>query len=99
MNGLAKHYCEEIDCDLCASLKNMKKVFEVKGTALTFEFDNEEALNHFKTWLCESGEQQYWEWQEAREDEEAGAITGLSFDYWNGAIIKVKCGRLDDDEE
>ena len=72
--------------------------FEVTGPKLTFEFASEEAAEHFKTWLCESGEQGYWNWMEYREDEDAGNITGLRFDYHNkdGSIIPVECGRPDD---
>lgn len=77
-----------------------KKVFKVKGTKLIFDFENEEALNHFKLWMCGSGEQGYWDWMEYREEEEeTGDITGLSFDYWNGKVIKIKCGRMDEGVE
>jgi hypothetical protein len=75
------------------------KKFDVKGTKLTFEFESEEALNHFKHWLCGQGEQDYWIWMECREQEEEGPITGLDFDYWHGAKVKVKCGRMDDDSD
>lgn len=75
--------------------------FEVKGTKLTFEFENELALNHFKDWMCGSGEQQYWQWMEYREEEKenVGDITGVDFDYWDGATIKVKCSRMNKEEE
>lgn len=62
----------------------MKATTKATGTGgghrLTFEFDNERALYHFKLWLCESGEQHYWDWMEAREEEEQGNIT-VGFDY------------------
>ena len=49
---------------------------------LTMEFDNQEALEHFASWLCESGEQDYWQWMEVREEEEEeGNITALEFHY------------------
>lgn len=82
-------------------LKMKKNKFNVKGTTLTFKFENVEACNHFKSWLCGSGEQQYWDWMEYREAEELfakGDITGVSFDYWNKEKIKVTCGRLDEEE-
>lgn len=80
-------------------MKDLNK-FNVKGKELTFNFENEKALNHFKSWLCGCGEQQYWDWIEYREKEdEKGDITGFSFDYWNRKTIKVKCGRLDDGEK
>ena len=75
-----------------------KNNFDFKGKKLTFEFDDEAAALHFKHWLCGSGEQQYWDWQTYREEKECGNITGLSFDYQKGAVVKVKCGRLDDEE-
>jgi len=69
--------------------------FEKHGTYLTLEFDNYEAAQHFKTWLCEAGEQDYWQWMEVRESEEDGDITGLTFDYHTGTDrIPVKCGRF-----
>lgn len=74
----------------------MDDEFKASGTKLTFEFDNEEALNHFKLWLCEQGEQDYWMWMEYREQEETGDITAVDFDYWHGETIKVKCGRQDE---
>lgn len=74
--------------------------FDDVGNKLIFEFQNKEAALHFKHWLCGSGEQQYWDWMEYREEEEEkGDITGVSFNYWNGENIKVNCGRLDKDKE
>ena len=75
----------------------MGKTFKAKGTTLTLKFDNEEALNHFKSWLDWQGEQDYWTWMECREQEESGPITGVKFDYFNGDTIKIECGRLDDE--
>ena len=72
--------------------------FEVAGPNLTFQFNTPEAAEHFKVWMCESGEQGYWEWMEYREDEEdTKDITGLDFNYHykDGSIIPVKCGRMD----
>lgn len=67
-----------------------------KTTSLTLNFENHEALNHFWRWLCESGEQNYWEYMEYREQEEDGDITGLQFDYRkaDNGNIQVKCGRF-----
>jgi hypothetical protein len=49
---------------------------------LTIEFDNQVALMHFASWLCGSGEQDYWMWQECREYEEPeGDITAVEFHY------------------
>ena len=75
----------------------MPNQFKTSGTTLTFEFENEQALNHFKSWLCGQGEQDYWMWMEYREQEEEENITGVKFDYWSGPKIKVECGRLDNE--
>lgn len=62
--------------------------------------DEEEmrAAEHFLTWLCEQGEQDYWNWMEIRESEEEGPITVLRFDYdWKNMRAACKTGRLDKD--
>ena len=72
---------------------------------IKFRFDNEEAAQHFLSWLCNSGEQQYWDWMEVREQEEKGPITVVRFDYWQhdnkkfgqGDVI-CECGRMDEDK-
>lgn len=48
---------------------------------LVVRFATDEAAEHFALWLCESGEQQYWDWMVARESEEPGNITAVEFDY------------------
>lgn len=50
-------------------------------TKLTITFDNPQAAEHFQSWLCGQGEQDYWMWMECREQEEDGNITALNFDY------------------
>ena len=50
-------------------------------TTISIKFANEEAAHHFAIWLCESGEQSYWEWMEYREQKEDGDITATSFHY------------------
>ncbi len=67
---------------------------DVDSGKLVFEFASPEAAAHFKSWLCESGEQDYWNWMEVREEEEDSDITGCDFDYWSGDVVKVKCGRI-----
>lgn len=68
-------------------------------------FDNDEAANHFLSWLIESGEQSYRDWMRIREEEEAGSITATHFDYWGGTHdgeefgkhpVVGTCGRLDE---
>ena len=66
-------------------------------------FDNEKAAKGFLLWLCEAGEQDYWNWQQYREQEEKGNITATNIDYFpNGAKefaenleAVASCGRLD----
>ena len=70
---------------------------------LTLEFSNPRALYHFALWLCESGEQGYWEWMEYRESEEDGDITARQFHYHGPEskpgkflpdnVIRTTCGR------
>lgn len=52
-----------------------------KKTNLTIEFGSKKAAMHFAGWLCGSGEQQYWQWMEARERDEDGNITAVEFHY------------------
>jgi hypothetical protein len=58
-----------------------KRSSEPKETVLQIKFANEAAAEHFASWLCGSGEQQYWEWMECREEDEEGDITATSFHY------------------
>jgi hypothetical protein len=70
--------------------------FAPPGKRLVFTFGSQAAAEHFKSWLCGSGEQHYWNWMEHREGEEDGAITALSFNYHTGTeTITTKCGRMD----
>ena len=64
--------------------------------SLTFQFENVEAAEHFKSWFCDQGEEDYWASMSEIENEEDGDITGLEFDYWSGDLILVKCGRFSD---
>lgn len=81
-------------------MKKPKKQFDTRGPKITFEFENKFAAQYFKSWLCELGEQDYWQWMEYREEEDKNNnITGLDFDYWDGNIIKVRCGRMDGKEK
>ena len=60
-----------------------------KKYKLTIEFANKDAGHHFASWLCESGEQEYFCWMECREQEEEGDITATSFHY-HGPEDKTK---------
>jgi hypothetical protein len=52
-----------------------------KKTIIKIEFDNRKVAMGFASWLCGSGEQDYWQWQEFREIEQDGNITALEFHY------------------
>ena len=66
------------------------------STEIKINFSNPEAADHFLTWLCEQGEQDYWIWMEYRETEEDGDITATKFDYdFKNSVVNTKCGRLD----
>jgi hypothetical protein len=58
-----------------------KKSSKPKETIISIKFANEEAAHHFASWLCESGEQQYWDWMECAEERLDGDITATSFHY------------------
>jgi hypothetical protein len=69
----------------------MKKSSKTKKTIIKIEFDNDEAAMGFASWLCGSGEQAYWNWQEAREEEETeGDVTAIHFDYHKEDETKAK---------
>jgi hypothetical protein len=55
--------------------------FEPTDKKIVMEFENERMAYHFKLWLCEQGEQDYWMWMEVREQEEDGDITAHRFGY------------------
>jgi hypothetical protein len=52
-----------------------------KKVIIKIEFDNEKAALGFAEWLCGSGEQSYWNYQEYREEDEDGDITAIDFHY------------------
>lgn len=53
----------------------------MKDIEIKIKFANSEAAKNFAVWLCESGEQQYWEWMSCVEEREEGDITATSFHY------------------
>lgn len=61
--------------------KKSKSIEKPEKTILKIEFANKEASDHFALWLCESGEQTYWDWMEVREEEDENDITALNFHY------------------
>lgn len=81
--------------------RSVRRAAKARPTA-EISFANEKARDYFLSWLCGSGEQHYWDWQEAREEEEDGPITATSFDYHApnggnfGPKVHASCGRIDD---
>jgi hypothetical protein len=68
---------------------------------LKIEFGTVGARDHFARWLCGSGEQDYWQWMECREQEEEGPITATEFQYFRegsgfvaDGVIRTNCGRF-----
>lgn len=61
-----------------------------KKTIIKIEFDTKNAAMHFAHWLCGSGEQDYWQWMECREQEEKGNITVKKFHYYSEDKSKNK---------
>lgn len=93
----------------CAIWNNRDRSKDPKEPVkLTIEFTDRKVMEHFATWLCESGEQEYWSWMEVREEEEPGDITATTFDY-HGAkgkgkflcddTIRTYAGRLTSEQE
>ena len=68
---------------------NKKKTTKSKETTIKIKFANEKAALGFASWLCEMGEQEYWEYQKCREEDEEGDITAIMFDY-HGPEDKTK---------
>lgn len=83
-------------------------------TDFVIRFGSNKARQHFKLWLCESGEQSYWDWMACRERREPGDITAVEFKYhrfhdystranereFNASFpIEVVLGRLDREDE
>jgi len=67
---------------------------------LKFECKTKEeraAAEHFISWLCGQGEQDYWQWMETREGEEDGniTITNFKYDYKNNSA-ECELGRLEE---
>lgn len=70
-------------------MSNKKKVTKSKETTIQIKFANKKAAHNFASWLCEMGEQDYWEWMKYREEEEKGDITAVIFGY-HGLEDKTK---------
>jgi hypothetical protein len=70
---------------ICTKCKqHAVETFRTSST-LTFEFPDVEAANDFKTWLCNSGEQQYWN----------DAERFVDFDYFQGSVVPCEWRKSD----
>lgn len=76
--------------------------FDTDKTTLTFNFDSVEAANLFKRWLCGSGEQDYWTWEEENESRQLDIVDNIDykssqFSYWSDdpSVIKVSKTRVE----
>lgn len=69
--------------------------------SITFKNEAERvAAEHFMSWLSGQGEQDYWNWMEYREQEEAGNITITAFNYkYEKGEATLELGRVSQDEE
>jgi len=56
-------------------------------TELTIIFPTPRSAEYFRTWLCEQGEQDYWNFMECQDD--ARNETVDLFDYRNGKIEAI----------
>lgn len=71
---------------------------------VTFKFKTKEAAQDFSDWLCEAGEQGYFQWSEDRESEDEDLKTAQEFNYGkpdkkgNITVTTVE-GRHHDDED
>lgn len=59
---------------------------------LTLKFESPEAAEHFKSWLCGQGEQDYWLWMDCQPEEER-QHTAEHFDYWGDDPNVVSASR------
>lgn len=99
-------FSEPVRCSGCRKKRKGNSAFaatdveptNIVGPNMLFKFNSSQASYFFKMWLATEGERKYKEWMEHREMEEDGDITGVNFDYDNGSVIDVDCGRLFDDK-
>lgn len=75
----------------------MSSKFDDHSETLVFKFKNKQIANHFKSWLCNSGEQDYWTSMEYVQEEYDEQITVKRFDYHTGTD-EIICYSDDDVE-
>lgn len=71
---------------------------------VTIKFKTKEAAEDFSSWLCEAGEQDYFQWAEIRESEDPDLKTAQEFNYGKAdkkgnIVVTTEEGRCHDDED
>jgi hypothetical protein len=87
--------------------KDLIDLIESKSVELVIKFPNQEALKEFAVWLCESGEQQYWEWFDYNDETKSVAHLKVDFNYFvksktfmkNNVIETSLISSEDEDED
>ena len=70
------------------------KTKEAAATTITFKGDPE-AIEDFMSWLCEMGEQHYWDWMEYRDG--GDKVMFRDFQYnWQTLTIEAEEVRHDE---
>lgn len=59
---------------------------------ITIRFPSSADALSFKEWLCNSGEQRYWDWQDNAQER------AVEFDYWVGKSI-IDASRISEPED
>lgn len=78
--------------------KNKKPINRCVDVKITFT--DPKIAKGFLSWLCESGEQAYWNWQECRESESVKENSAIDFDYnFKKLTVITMSGRLDKPEQ
>ena len=70
-----------------------KSKFDSDKATLTFNFDSVEDANIFKGWLCGSGEQDFWIWEECALQKVMQPEKLSKFDYWNKETSVINVTR------
>lgn len=61
-----------------------------KEYTVKIRFHSQQAGDNFVSWLCESGEQEYWKYMECQDMEEAGEDGVVIFHYDGSDPLEVR---------
>lgn len=81
--------CDEALSEDDALFEGEDEPLDSEPSCLTVEFANDEAREHFASWLCGAGEQHYWDWMRIQEGKTKGPITATEFNYHGPEDITV----------